>query len=89
MEPPGLPRSVEDLDDWSVYADHLMTIGDPRGERIAFELAVPAEPTTDQLAAFQAQARRASHRDALIGMSWCLDHVRTLELRPARPLTIS
>jgi hypothetical protein len=27
-----LPRTLDDLEDWSVYADHLLTIGDPLGD---------------------------------------------------------
>jgi hypothetical protein len=84
VEPPQLPRSVEDLDEWSVYADHLLTIGDPRGEGLASELALPAEPMPDQIAEFQARAHRPSTPHAYVAVTWCLDHVRTLELRSAR-----
>lgn len=77
-----MPHTPADLDEWSVYADYLMTRGDPKGERIARELAIPAVPTPDQLAAFRAIApRRGVQPDAAVSLAWCLDHVRVLRLR--------
>lgn len=73
-----------------MYADHLLTRGDPKGERLARELAVPATPTPEQLAAFRATApRRGVQPHAAVALAWCLDHVRTLALRPERSPVMS
>ncbi len=35
MDEPPFPHDEADLDAWSVYADWLLTRGDPRGEQLA------------------------------------------------------
>lgn len=76
-----LPRTLDDLEDWSVYADHLLTIGDPLGERLVADLALPATPTGDQLRAFRALVGRHTPSSQTMVRSWCLGFLRTLELR--------
>lgn len=81
VEAPTLPRTLDDLEDWSVYADHLLTIGDPLGERIVADLALPEMPTTEQLRAFRALVGRHTQSSQTMVRSWCLGLIRTLELR--------
>lgn len=81
MEAPALPRTLDDLEDWSVYADHLMTIGDPLGDRIVADLALPEAPTTEQLRGFRALVGRHTKSSQTMRRSWCLGFMRTIELR--------
>lgn len=76
-----LPRNIDDLAEWSVYADHLLTIGDPLGDRIAADLALPAAPTTEQLRGFRALVGRHTPSSQSLARSWCLGFIHTLELR--------
>jgi hypothetical protein len=63
MEAPArLPQTEDDLADWAVYADWLQTRGDSRGDALAAELALPAAPEREQLAAFHAAVRRLHPR---------------------------
>jgi uncharacterized protein (TIGR02996 family) len=57
--PARLPITQAELDEWSVYADWLQSRGDPRGEQIALELALPEAPEPAALEAFQARAAAA------------------------------
>ncbi|MGE0549450.1 MAG: hypothetical protein AB7O24_05620 [Kofleriaceae bacterium] len=80
MQPARLPATEDELAEWSVYADWLITRGDPRGELIAFELTLPSEPTAEQLADFHARvSSQYRHRDTA-SVSWCLAHARRIEL---------
>ncbi len=81
VEAPALPRTLEDLEDWSVYADHLMTIGDALGDRIVADLALPEAPTAEQVRAFRALVGRHTQTSQTLVRSWWLGFVRTLELR--------
>lgn len=78
--PDRLPTSEADLDEWSVYADALLAAGDPRGEALALELGLPAEPSDEQLAAFQAVAGRVPTRSKITALTWSLGHVAALEI---------
>ena len=77
-QPARLPATAEDLDAWAVYADHLMTIADPRGELIALELALPAECTRAQVADLHALAAPRCRLGGKTPIGWCLGHARTL-----------
>jgi uncharacterized protein (TIGR02996 family) len=77
--PARLPATRDDLDDWSVYADWLQTQGDPGGERIAMELALPERPSRDQLAAFQKTAARPAGDHVLTG--YMLNRLHSLVVR--------
>jgi uncharacterized protein (TIGR02996 family) len=57
--PGRLPTNASELDEWSVYADYLQTRGDPRGELIAYELALPEVPEPPALRAFHALVNAA------------------------------
>lgn len=81
VEAPRLPRTLDDLEDWSVYADHLLTIGDPFGERIVADLALPAIRDAEQLRPFRALVGRHTPSSLTMLRSWCLGMIRTLELR--------
>ena len=82
VKPPDrLPTSVNDLDEWSVYADFLQTRGDPRGERIAYELALPAEPEPAALRVFHTLASDARRFPVGVQAAVSLGHVRALMLR--------
>jgi uncharacterized protein (TIGR02996 family) len=63
--PTRLPATVDDLGEWTVYADWLQTKGDPRGTAIALELAAP-EP-------------RQEVRDGL-GLALRLGYIHTLDM---------
>ncbi len=82
MDVPALPRNEADLDEWSVYADELQSRGDPRGELIARDLALPASPGARQLAAFHELARRLCTQQKRTWIGWCLGHARTMRLVP-------
>ena len=82
MKPPDrLPTSVKDLDEWSVYADFLQTRGDSRGERIAYELALPVEPESAALRVFHTLVRDAGRFPVGVQVAISLGHVRALVLR--------
>lgn len=83
MDAPALPRTIDDLAEWSVFADHLLTIGDPRGEALALELAMSATPTAEELTAFHAQCPRLPAPDAKLQLGYQLGHVVALALAPA------
>lgn len=74
--PARLPIAAEDFDEWSVYADWLQACGDPRGEPIALELAMPEAPDPDQLAAFHACAPTAPGYG--VEVTFALGYVHTL-----------
>ncbi|MFT3691814.1 MAG: hypothetical protein QM831_01650 [Kofleriaceae bacterium] len=79
--PARLPRTIADLADWSVYADQLSSEADPLGEYIATELAVPATPSFEQIAAFNLLAgARCRQRSPTADASWSLGFVRELVL---------
>lgn len=84
MDPDRLPVSEDDLGEWSVYADYLLTRGDPRGELLALELSLPASLDRAQVAAFHAVARRQYRRSLATPMTWCLGHIRTLDIPSLR-----
>lgn len=83
MDTPALPRTAADLSEWSVFADHLLTIGDPRGEALALELAMSATPTAEELAAFHAKCPRLPAPDAKLQFGYQLGHVVALAIAPA------
>lgn len=81
MEPPAtFPADEADLAEWAVYADDLLTRGDPRGELLAHELALPAAPEREAVAAFQALASRFCRQGGHAPIGWCLGHARTLTI---------
>ena len=84
-QPARLPATEADLAAWSVYADHLMTLGDPRGEAMALELALPAEVPRVALARWHALAKPRYGRGGATPIGWCLGHARTLAIACARP----
>jgi hypothetical protein len=80
--PARFPTTEAELDDWSVYADWLMTQGDERGESMAHELAVPADP--QHIGAWQNEWGRRPGDDELgwsVTIARCLGHVRAVEIR--------
>ncbi|HEY1818084.1 MAG TPA: hypothetical protein VGG74_37335 [Kofleriaceae bacterium] len=81
MEPPfKLPAGEADLAEWAVYGDWLLTKGDPMGELIAHELALPAIADREPLAEFHRLAARSCKERQHSLTAWCLGHVRTLSL---------
>lgn len=82
MQPPPFPRSEADLGAWLVYTDWLLTRGDPRGELMALDLALPSAPEREQLQQFHAAARRFCRQSSTASVSWCLGHARAIELWP-------
>ena len=88
MDAPALPRTVEDLAEWSVFADHLLTLGDPRGEALALELALSVTPTAEELSAFHATCPRVPRSDAQLQFGYRLGHVVVLAIASAhQPFT--
>ena len=80
MEAPPLPASEADLADWSVYADYLLAQGDPRGELIATDLALPAAPAPEQIATFRALAKGLLPAREKTPVAWTLGHARTIDI---------
>src|SRR5262245_27456303 len=84
--PRRLPTTREELDEWSVYADWLLTRGDPRGEAIARELAVDDDPTDD------VRGRYGDSGDGNFELSYTLRHLRGLtiprEMYSVSPVTL-
>jgi hypothetical protein len=81
MEPPArLPETEADLAEWSVYIDWLLQRGDRRGDLLALELALPADPTLQALGAWRGMARHVYRDRPTTPIGWCLGHVRTLGL---------
>ena len=81
VQPPHLPASEAELDDWSVYADYLLTIGDRRGELMAIDLALPAIVDADDVIAYQTKARASCPlQAAATRVVWSLAHVRALDI---------
>lgn len=89
MDAPALPRRADELAEWSVFADHLLTIGDPRGEALALELAMSATPTAEELTAFHATCPRLPASNAKLQFGYQLGHVGALTIAPAPPLKMS
>ncbi len=85
-QPARLPATEAELAAWSVYADHLMTLGDPRGEAMALELALPAEVPRPALARWHALAKPRYGRGGATPIGWCLGHARTLAIPGAAPI---
>jgi hypothetical protein len=90
VDAPRFPTTLGELDDWSVYADFLMTRGDGRGELIAHELALgePIDPAAVQ--AFHELARPLCRQGRTATFGFCLGHIRTIAVgwgwRPLRHL---
>jgi hypothetical protein len=82
LRPAHLPATEADLAEWSVYADWLIEQGDPLGERLAFELALPALPDRDVIAAFHERVKRHYRPGGATPLAWCLGCVRTLAVEP-------
>jgi len=80
VDTPAFPASEADLDEWVVYADWLQIKGDPRGELIARELALPPIVPRDQLAEFQRLATRFCRQQRAARFGHCLGHIRTVAL---------
>ena len=79
--PARFPRDEADLADWSVYADELLREGDPLGEAIAYDLALPDQPTREELAEHAARLKtRCWPRRRAMEAGWCLGYLRTLAL---------
>lgn len=78
--PAQLPAGEADLAAWAVYADHLMSLGEPRGFAMALELALPARPDREALARWHALADPLCRRGTSTAETWCLGHARTLDL---------
>jgi len=85
-QPDHLPQCEADLEDWSVYADALLTAGHPRGEWIARDLAVPATPTDEQRATLAEFGQSSRVRG--VELVWSLGHIKHLVIAPEqrRPL---
>ncbi|HWO22559.1 MAG TPA: hypothetical protein VNO30_27560 [Kofleriaceae bacterium] len=81
--PARLPITQDELDEWSVYADWLQSRGDPRGERIALELALPAAPAPAALAAFQARGATAVPAGEGIVPTLALGYIQALTVARA------
>jgi uncharacterized protein (TIGR02996 family) len=80
VDVPVFPATEADLAEWAVYADWLISHGDPRGELIAHELALPAMPDREPLAVFHALGARSCKQREHSPIGWCLGHARTLTL---------
>ncbi len=78
--PARLPACEADLPAWAVYADHLMSLGEPRGFAMALELALPARPGHEELARWHALAAPLCRRGTATAETWCLGHARALDL---------
>jgi hypothetical protein len=79
--PARFPRDAVELADWSVYADELLSQGDPLGDAIAYDLALPDQPTREQLAEHGTRRKaRCWPRRRAMEAGWCLGHLRTLAL---------
>jgi hypothetical protein len=82
VRPARLPTTEAELADWSVYADQLQQEGDPLGELIALDLALPARPSTEALADFQQRLKKRcwTHRQT-VEVTWTLGYARSLGFR--------
>lgn len=79
MTPP-FPTSLEELEPWQVFADQLIEQGDRLGPYLAYELSLGAQPTKEQLVAFQKRAQRVCRVPKPFTATWMLGHVRSLFL---------
>jgi len=76
--PARFPRDDAELADWSVYADQLLSEGDPLGELIAQDLATPARPSEDELKRFAVMTQRCWRARKTLDAGWALGLVREL-----------
>jgi hypothetical protein len=85
VRPARLPAIEAELADWSVYADQLQQEGDPLGEMIAFDLALPARPTEEAIADYQQRFKKRcwTHRQT-VEVVWALGYARSLGFRRDR-----
>lgn len=74
------PSGFTDLEAWSVYADWLMEVGDPRGELLAFELTLAAEPSKHELQKFKALHAKTIRRRDTFHVGHALAHAREVAL---------
>jgi len=77
-QPARLPASAAELDDWAVYGDALLMAGDPKGEWIARDLALPELVTPEQRAMLAECARATQQRG--LSITWSLGHIKELAL---------
>jgi hypothetical protein len=80
LDVPQFPIDESGLAEWSVYADHLQELGDPRGALIALELVLPARIERAALQPFHARFRRLCRNSRAIEIGWCLGHARDLAI---------
>lgn len=77
-QPARLPASEAELDAWSVYGDALLGAGDPKGEWIARDLALPALVDDAGRAMLREYARATQQRG--LSITWSLGHIKELAL---------
>jgi hypothetical protein len=82
MRPARLPQSEEELPAWRVYADALLAAGDPLGQLLALELALPATANALELRQFHLVTRRRCRASRFLAVGWCLGHARTVAVVP-------
>jgi len=86
--PLRFPSTEDELGEWSVYADWLLTRGVPLGDLIARELSLAAMPERDPLQAFHSAGRRLARAHRWFAVGWCLGHARTLTLTGGRQIKL-
>lgn len=69
---------MAELDAWRVFADVLLSSGDPLGDLLALDLALGASPEPEALRAFQQTCLRHCRASAALSVGWCLGFVRTV-----------
>jgi hypothetical protein len=82
LEPRHLPRTVDDLEQWRVWADALIATGDRLGPLIAMDLALGRSPEPGQLQAYWDYCRRRCRPFRHFRVAWCLGFARRLHVVP-------
>jgi hypothetical protein len=80
VDPPPFPRTTADLEEWSVYGDYLQGQGDPRGELIAHELALPEALVTAAVREYQALATPIWRQRGTVRFAISLGHLRAMRI---------
>lgn len=80
MDAPPFPVDTAGLAPWAVYADHLLSRGDPMGELIARDLAIDEHSSPEALHAMQVLGRRLCRTSPRVEVAYCLGHARSISL---------
>jgi len=85
LEPKSLPRSIDELAQWRVFADALLERGDRLGELIAVDLALGRAPSSEDLRRFWSLTRRRCRPFRFFDVAWCLGFARSIHVKVLHP----